>query len=292
MSVSSNCPTSAISLGNCRVSRFIVGHNPPCANSHISAELNKEMAQYFSTENILKLYHHAEESGIKTFLIRGDYRMLNLLELYRRQDGKMNVIGQTASEMHDILVNIRIMAAAGVEAIYHHGTQTDKFWRQGRIDQCLDYLKCMRDQGVSVGLATHIPQVIEYAEEHAWDVDFYLASLYNISRRPRESLIVSGDASAYAKELYLPEDPELMLTVVRATSKPVLVFKILAAGRLCESHNSVKEAFRRAYSGIKPSDGVIVGLFPKYFDQLSADLDYANQAIDLSNRPDSIPPPQ
>ena len=292
MSVSSNGPTSAISLGNCRVSRFIVGHNPPCANSHISAELNKEMAQYFSTENILKLYHHAEESGIKTFLIRGDYRMLNLLELYRRQDGKMNVIGQTASEMHDILVNIRIMAAAGVEAIYHHGTQTDKFWRQGRIDQCLDYLKCMRDQGVSVGLATHIPQVIEYAEEHAWDVDFYMASLYNISRVPRESLIVSGDARPYTKELYLPEDPELMLAAVRATSKPVLAFKILAAGRLCKSQDSVKEAFRRAYSGIKPTDGVIVGLFPKYFDQLSADLDYARQAIDVSSQPDSVPSPQ
>ena len=272
-------PTSLITLGNCRVCRFVVGHNPPCANSHISADLNKEMAEYFTTENVLKLYHHAEELGISTFVIRGDYRMLQWLELYRRQGGKMNVIGQTASEMHDIFVNIRVMAAAGVRAIYHHGTATDKLWRKGRIDQCLDYLKCMRDQGVSVGLGTHIPEVIEYAEDHDWDVDFYLGSLYNISRKPRESMIVTGDADVYPHELFLPEDPELMLSAVRATSKPVLVFKILGAGRLCESQDSVKEAFHRAYSGIKPVDGVIVGLFPKHFDQVGADLSYAKQAI-------------
>ena len=53
----------------------------------------------------------------------------------------MNVIAQTASEMHDVLANIRVLAAAGAEAIYHHGTQTDKFWREGRIDDCLPYLR-------------------------------------------------------------------------------------------------------------------------------------------------------
>jgi hypothetical protein len=271
-------PTSLIRLGPTRVSRFIVGHNPPCANSHLSGQLNDEMAHYFTTENVLRLYRRAEQLGVRTFVIRGDYRMLNWLELYRRQGGAMNVIGQTASEMHDVFANIRVMAAAGVEAIYHHGTQTDRFWQEGRIDDCVAYLKCVRDAGAAVGLATHIPEVIEYAEENAWDVDFYLASLYNISRVPRESLIVSGDASAYDREPYLSEDRRRMLATIRATPRPVLAFKILAAGRLCETQEAVRDAFGDAYAHIKTTDGVIVGLFPKHFDQVEVDLGYAEAA--------------
>lgn len=271
-------PTSLISLGRCEVSRLIVGHNPLCANSHFSEALNEEMTAYFTTPNVLGLYRRAEELGIRTFVIRGDFRMLEWLELYRRAGGRMNVIGQTASEMHDVFANIRIMAAAGVAAIYHHGTQTDKFWQQGRVDACLPYLKVMRDCGVAVGLATHIPEVIEHADQSGWDVDFYLASLYNISRVPRESLIVTGDAGACAREPYLQEDRRRMLTVIRATPKPVLAFKVLAAGRLCGSTDSVRAAFAHAYSNIKPTDGVIVGLFPKHFDQAQADLEHAAHA--------------
>jgi hypothetical protein len=278
MSATAGAPTSLISLGKCQVSCFIVGHNPPCANSHLNQQLNDEMAAYFTTDNVLRLYRQAEELGIRTFVIRGDYRMLDWLELYRRAGGRMNVLGQTASEMHDVFANIRVMAAAGVEAIYHHGTATDKFWQAGRIDECLPYLKAMRDCGVAVGLATHMPQVIAHAESRGWDVDFYLAGLYNISRVPRESLIVTGNADAYAREPYLEEDRRQMLAAIRAVSKPVLVFKILAAGRLCDSQTKVRAAFVDAYTNIKPSDGVIVGLFPKHFDQVKTDLEYAEMA--------------
>ena len=271
-------PTSLIPLGNASVSRFIVGHNPPCGNSHFSDELNAEMAEYFTAENVVKLYRRSEALGVRTLMIRGDYRMLDWLELYRREGGAMNVVAQTASEMHDVMVNIRVLAAAGVVAIYHHGTQTDRFWHEGRIDDCLDYLRCMRDCGVAVGLGTHVPAVVEYAEQRGWDVDFYMACLYDLSHGPRESQIVSGSTSGYAREQYLPADRERMLATIRATPKPVLAFKALAAGRLCETPSGVREAFRDAYAGIKPADAVVVGLFPKHTDQVQADLEYAGEA--------------
>jgi len=271
-------PTSLIRLGSCEASRFIVGHNPPCANSHVSPEMNQEMAEYFTPENVVKLYQRAEQLGVRTFLIRGDYRMLGWVELYRREGGSMNVIAQTASEMHDVHQNIRVLAAAGVEAVYHHGTQTDKFWKEGRIDDCLPFLQTMRAAGVAVGLATHIPEVIEYAEEHRWDVDYYLACVYNISRVPRQSLMDGGDVSQYDREPYLPEDRAKMLATIRATPKPCLAFKILAATRLCQTQETVAAAFADAYAGIKPTDGIIVGLFPKHIDQVQLDLSYAEKA--------------
>jgi hypothetical protein len=271
-------PTSLIQLGRARVSRFIVGHNPLCGNSHLHLDLNAEMTAYFTAENVVKLYRRAEELGVRTLLMRGDFRMLGWVELYRRQGGKMNVISQTASEMHDVFQNIRVLAAAGVEAVYHHGSQTDKFWAAGERDRPRDYLRAMRDAGVAVGMGTHMPEAIEYAEERAWDVDFYMASLYNLSRKPRESAIVTGRADGYAQEEYLPEDRERMLRTIRAVKKPVLAFKILAAGRHCATQEDVRRAFVKAYTSIKPSDGVVVGLFPKHADQVRLNLEYAAEA--------------
>ena len=277
MTERSNGPTSTVAIGKVRVGRFIVGHNPLCANSHISDALNAEMRAYFTLENVLALYQRAEELGVRTLMIRGDYRMLEWLEQYRRAGGTMNVVGQTASEMHDVFSNIRVMAAAGVQAIYHHGTQTDKFWREGRIDDALPYLKCMRDCGLAVGLGTHQSEIIDYAEQHGWDVDFYMASFYDLSREPRESMAVTG-RSAYGQEVYLEEDREKMCRTIRGVDKPVLAFKILGAGRNCKTQADAKEAFRYAYTNIKPTDAAVVGLFPKHADQVALNLAHAEEA--------------
>ena len=69
-----------------------------------------------------------------------------------------------------------------------------------------------------------------------------------------------------------------MLATIRSVSKPVLAFKVLGAGRLSDTQESVKSAFLDAYTNIKPGDGVIVGLFPKRFDQVAMDLAYAESA--------------
>ena len=36
----------------------------------------------------------------------------------------------------------------------------------------------------------------------------------------------------------------------------------------------VRGAFRFAFENIKPTDGVIVGMFPKYFDEVGANTEY------------------
>jgi len=267
MSRCGNGPTSTVTIGKVRVGRFIVGHNPLCANSHISDALNAEMRAYFTLENVLALYQRAEELGVRTLMIRGDYRMLEWLEQYRRAGGTMNVVGQTASEVHDIFSNIRVMAAAGVEGVYHHGTQTDKFWREGRIDDALPYLKCMRDCGLAVGLGTHQSEIIDYAEQHGWDVDFYMTCVYERHRSADELERMLGHVPIHPGEVYLSDAPPRMCKVMRQTTKPCLAFKILAAGRLSDRPEWVERAFRDTFRSIKPSDAVIVGIYDRYSDQ-------------------------
>jgi hypothetical protein len=267
----------SVPFGRHRITRLIVGGNPFVFNSHFSAEMNEDMAGYYTPERIVETLRRCQESGIDTVQARGDYhRILYYLELFQRQEGKLHFIAQTASEMHDIHRNIKVLAAFGAVGIYFHGTETDRYWREGKIDQVRDYLKTIRDTGVHVGLAAHLPEVFDYAEAKGWDLDFYMTPFYNIARNPRESAVVSGKFEA---EEFDPADPPRICRFIQSTRKQCLAYKVLAAGRSCATQETVREAFRWAFANIKPQDCVVVGMFPKYTDQPAQDVQYAIEAI-------------
>jgi len=271
----------AVTLGPHRVTRLIVGGNPFVGNSHLAPEMDRDMREYYSAERVVEALRACETAGINTVQARGDYhRVLHWIELFRRQGGTLQWVAQTASEMHDGFQNIRVLAAAGAIAIYHHGTRTDNLWHDGRIDQVRDSLACMRDSGVVVGLGTHIPEVVAYAEEHGWDVDFYMTSLYNLGRTPRESAVVSGRPD-FTGELFLESDREAMYKAIRATRRTCLVFKILGASRRCGDQEEVRAAFRETFANIKPQDAVVVGMFTKYADQVRLNVRYTLESCGL-----------
>ena len=267
-----------VPFGAIEITRLIVGGNPFCGHSHWSEERSREMREYFTPKQVIQTLHRCQALGVNTFQGRGDYhRVLHWLELFRREGGKLHWIAQTASEMHDIDQNIRICAAAGAAGIYHHGSRTDSLWKQGKQSVVQDRLKRIRDTGVRVGLGTHMPEVIEYAEEHDWDLDFYMACFYNISRIDRESPLVAG--GEFQEEPFFAEDPSRMCETIRATTKQCLAFKILGAGRRCSSQDEVAQAFRFAFENIKPGDAVVVGVYPKYEDHVALNVDHALAAL-------------
>ena len=271
---------TTVPFGPTAITRLISGGGQLCGNSHFTEELSEDMRSYFTDEQVVRYLHDVERAGINTLLARADYhRTLHWLELYRREGGRLHWIAQTASEMSDVFQNIRITAQAGAIGIYHHGTQTDRWWLEGRIDNVEDYLKCIRDCGVRVGLGTHHPEVIEYAEEKGWDVDFYMACFYNINRKPRESRLVAP-GQIHAEEDFREDDPPAMCKVIRQTQKTCLAFKILGAGRKCATQDDVRAAFDLAFRNIKATDAVVVGMFPKYVDQITLNVRYALQACE------------
>lgn len=258
------------------VTRLISGGNPLVGNSHFSRAWNDDMRAYFTAEQVVAYLHAVQAAGINTLQARGDYhRILYWLEIFRREGGRLHWIAQTASEMHDVFQNIRVLAAAGTIGIYHHGTQTDALWFEGRINEVQDYLKCIRDTGVQVGLGTHLPEVIEYAEEKGWDVDFYMACFYRLAKAPRQSAVAAPKPGELPHEEFSPEAPAAMCKVIRQTDKMCLAYKILGAGRCCATQEDVAEAFRYAYANIKPRDAVVVGMFPKYLDQIGLNVRHA-----------------
>jgi len=117
--------------------------------------------------------------------------------------------------------------------------------------------------------------VIDYTEEKGWDIDFYMTCFYNLSTRTRESALVNPAAAGQVtEEIFDPDDRLKMCQRILATDKMCLAFKILAAGRLCQTDADVRDAFQFAFANIKPKDAVVVGMFPKYTDQIQANARY------------------
>ena len=256
------------------VTRLIIGGNPLVGNSHYSQDLTDEMLAYFTPEQVVATLNAAQAAGINTVVARGDYhRVLHWLELFRRQGGRLQWIAQTATEMHDIFQNIRILAAAGATGIYLHGCHTDNLYLAGEIDKAQDYLKAIRDTGVQTGLATHIPEVIEYADEHDWDIDFHMACFYNLSVPNRQSAAMASRAECQV-ERFAEEDPPRMCRAIRQSTRMCLAFKILAANRLCRSQDQVHQAFKFAFDNIKSTDAIVVGMFCKHVDQIAMNVEH------------------
>jgi len=254
-----------IRIGQHDITRLVIGGNPFSGNSHMSAERDAEFADYYTNAAIVDALFECERQGINTVQARGDRHIIRALREYRNAGGTMHFIAQTASELADLHGNVRQIAAAGAIGAYHHGSRTDSLWRAGRIDEVLPLLDTMRQSGLLVGLGTHLPEVVQYAEEHGWDIDFYLACVYTLGQRPRESAIVSG---AQQEETFDDADRDVMFNTIRATPKPCFAFKILAAGRNCATAAAVREAFEIAFANIKPTDAVIVGMVQKHINQV------------------------
>ena len=273
---SNGLPT--VDFGPHKITRLIVGGNPFVWNSHFTEEMNEDMQSYFTPEKVVETLHRCQAAGINTVQARGDFhRLMHYLELFKREGGNLQFIAQTASEMHDIHQNIRVLAAYGAVGIYHHGTQTDELWVSGRIDKTRDFLKTIRDSGVQVGLAGHIPEIFDYVEDKDWDLDFYMVPLYNIARTPRESAVVTGK---FQEEEFDPDDPPRFCKFIRSTDKQCLAYKILGAGRNSLSQEQVQQTFKWTFSNIKPIDCTVVGMFPKYVDQPALNVKYAVEAIE------------
>ncbi len=264
-----------VRLGGVDVSRLIIGGNPFSGNSHCSPQQDTEMMDYFTTDRIKATLFECERQGLTTMQSRGDRHILRMLREYRNEGGKLHWIAQIASELSDLKGNIRQIAAAGAIATYHHGSRSDNLWHAGRIDEARELLKAMRDSGVAVGMGSHIPEVIEYVEEQGWDLDFYLCSVYNLNRQHRDSQIVAGKQTA--GELFDDTDRERMFKVIQSVSKPCLVIKILGASRNCTTPEQTRATFAYTFERIKPQDMVVVGMFPKYRNQIAENARYVTE---------------
>jgi hypothetical protein len=265
-SSSPHLPT--IPLGPHRVTRLIIGGNPIYGYSHFNKNFDRHMTAWHTPERVMELLKRCEECGLNTFQNSYAERTLADLDRYRAAGGSMNwlCLGKPDWDQHPD----RIDDAAKHKpiGISPHGSLNERLHRQKKYDVLTDLLKRIRDQGVLVGLSAHDPTLIELAEEKGWDVDYYMCCLYFLTRTKQEYKAILGDNLPLG-EIYLPSDPSRMFNAIRATKKPCLAYKILAAGRRIGSTDEVRRCFEEAFANLKPTDGVIVGMYQQFGDQVA-----------------------
>lgn len=236
------------------------------------------MRDYFTTARIKQTLYRCQELGINTMIGRGDMHMLRLIHEFQQEGGRLNWICMTGGEFGNFDGHIHQIMQYRPTAIYHHGSVTDGMFKAGEYEELHRCLEVIKSHGVPAGLGTHMPNVLEYAEEHNWGADFYMASVYNLSLESnRVSSAITGKPNE--GERFEEEDIPVMYEMIRSVDKPCLAFKILGAGRRCATQESVRSAFMEAFANIKDTDAVVVGMYPKKEDQAELDCRYTLEAI-------------
>jgi hypothetical protein len=256
-------PFPTVEFGPHRITRLVLGSNPLFGYSHFNRVFDQVMREWMTLERRVETVLRAEQMGIGTWQLHYHRDSIATLRGVREKGGKVQPFLITDFELQQDFSMIPSVAKMGFLGIAHHGGRTDTAFRDGRMASVADFCKRTRDAGVMVGVSTHNPQVIDFIESAGWDVDYYMACFYRVTRTREEARAQLGGEVPLG-EVFLENDPARMTKVIRQTKKPCLGFKILAAGRASANRAEVERAFRFAFANIKPNDAVIVGMWPKF----------------------------
>ena len=268
-STSALLPT--VRWGRYDITRLLLGHNPIKGQSHFSAALSRKMREHFADrEHGLALLRRCQQAGINTCQMGGP-EIEALLEQHHAAGGRLQWIatlysqpGAGREELKRILsLNPRPIGAQVF------GNMSDALMKRGQLDRVVEHLKVVRDSGLLVGLGSHNHEVIDYAENKGWDVDFYQCCFYHS--------VFGFDGRR--GEVFEEEDRRAMVRTIRQVAKPCIGFKVLGANRHCATPDAVERALRFAYANIKPTDVVLVGMWQKHKDQVAENVGYVRRIL-------------
>lgn len=239
-----------VSLGGLEASRLIIGGNPFSGFSHQSKARSAEMVAWYTDERIAEALTQAESLGLNACICRGDDHIARVLKRYWDQGGTMRWIAQTDSHAETAMAGARFCLDHGASACYLHGGIMDHYVAQERFDDVRAFADAVRMGGIPVGVAGHATADFTWAEENL-DLDFYMVCYYDPSSRRQ---VPHHDPSA--AEGFHSQDREERVAMIQRLSRPVIHYKILAAGR-----NDPAEAFAYAARHMRPIDAICVGIY-------------------------------
>jgi len=265
-----------IRLGDHYMTRLIAGSNPISGYSYMGPILDQHMREYFTPEQTTEFLWKCECAGMNTHQFSSPERMASVFRTLRERGSKMKFVCLHSGEPQSASIKQVIQDTQPI-AIVHHGGVTDRLFREGKSREVHDFVKRVHDAGVLAGVSAHNPDCIKQVADEGWQVDLFMTCFYYITRTPEEMKKMPTVVTVQIGYPFFASDPLDMIKVVQQVEQPCLGFKILAAGRRCYDKQSVMEAFKFAFEHLKPTDGVIVGMYPRYHDQISENAQYTRQ---------------
>jgi len=244
-----------VRLGTLEVSRLILGSNPFWGYSHKSPQLDEEMKRHHTDDRIMQILDEAAECGLTVVTSPPDERWVKLWARYLEKGGRLKTwISQCHGRPERMFEEIDRSVKAGAKAIFIQGARVEEQFGRGNFNVLQSWIERIKEAGLPAGAAAHWPEIHPELERRKFPTDFYYQCMYNASK--------SSDYSAAERE-------KAVATIERL-EKPVIAYKILAAGRLAAS-----EGFEYAFNHIKRKDGVCVGIYAqKAIDQIRQNATY------------------
>jgi hypothetical protein len=241
------------------------------------------MKEYFTPERVVEFLLTCERRGINTHQFSHPEKMIDVFRDLRKRGSKMKLICLHAGGPEKASPE-KVVRDTQPIAIAHHGGVTDRLFRDGKSGQVHDFVKRVHDAGVLAGVSAHNPDCIKQIADEGWPVDFFMACFYYLTRTPEELEKMPPVVTPQIGYSFFASDPAAMTNVIRQVDQPCLGFKILAAGRMCGKAQKVEAAFKFAFEHIKPIDGVIVGMYPRYHDQIRQNAGYTLKLASTQQR--------
>ena len=266
-----------VTWGDCTISRLLIGHNPLKGQSHNNRDLDDEMLEWYDPGHghDLEVLRRCEEVGINTAQF-GAPPMHSALGRFKAAGGSIQWIATLyEGEGRDVRDELAVILEVDPKpvGIYYYGGRLDQLYLQGRLDEADDTLKLLRDTGLLVGCGSHLPEMLSEAESRGWDVDFYEACVYTVYA-DRKTGAIDRD-----NEVFDDADRERMFEFIRQASKPCIAFKVFGAGRKCGTDEDARAALEHAFSSIKETDVVLVGMWQKHKDQVGQNAQWAGEIL-------------
>ncbi|MCX6569558.1 MAG: hypothetical protein NT147_11015 [Candidatus Aminicenantes bacterium] len=244
-----------VRLGTLEVSRLILGSNPFWGYSHKSAQLDEAMRRHHTDERIIQILDEAASCGLTALASPPDERWTKLWTRYQESGGRLKIwISQCHGNPEQMHAEIDRSVKAGAKAIFIQGARVEEQFGKGNFDILRSWIDHIREAGLPAGAAAHWPEVHPELVRRKFPLDFYFQCMYNASK--------TNDFSAAEREK--------AVATIAQLDKPVIAYKILAAGRLAAG-----EGFEYAFNHIKRKDGVCVGIYAQNaIDQIRQNATY------------------
>ena len=254
-------PLPTIRLGDLEVSRLILGSNPFFGFAHGSPQATaEEMRQWYTPERVMAVMDQAAEQGVTAVWTPCYEHWVEIWNDYRRRNGKLEIwIAQP--DRLPMERDIEIAVENGAQAVAIQGMRIDDQAQAGRWDVIAGWLELIKSHGLPAGMADHqvgtrdVATLLE-AQRRELPADFFHQSLY----------LPSGDYSQGREEA---------LAVIDQLTKPVVVFKALAAGRVLP-----EASFPSLFERLNRKDGVCVGVFHRDHNQIADSVALTRELTD------------
>jgi hypothetical protein len=200
-----------------------------------------------------------------------DERWRKLWMRYAAGGGKLKLwISQCHGNPEQMLAEIDRSVEAGAAAVFIQGARVEEQFGKGSFDTLRTWIEHIKSAGLPAGAAAHWPEIHPELERRGFPTDFYFQCMYNASK--------TSDYSAAEREK--------AAATIAILKKPVIAYKILAAGRL-----TAAEGFEYAFNHIERKDGVCVGIYAQNaIDQIRQNATYTEMLTGAY--PEPLGPPK